>query len=215
MPNLLSLRTGAGATLVRFDAAFFDATVAPLLARRGFASTASARFSADLRLSLDDVALDRFLAGRDVVPAGRIEACAHVWRALILVDDGRARLPTRSRDVGGDLPLAAPTPATDAVRAPDGRRVKARPRRRTPRVPSAPSPAAPSPAAPSPPSSASDPAAFALGQLQRLAERVVELVRADADAAVVAVVDGAVMVDGVGRATLRAHPPGADRRDGP
>ena len=191
MANLLSLRASKADVIVRFDAAFFDAQVAPLLAKRGFAFSASAAGAADLRIVGDDAAIDRLLAGRSLVPDCRVEAAARVWRALVVVDDGRGRGAARVRDVGGNAGWEAARGAvSDSVRGPGGRRIKARPRRRSVRPPGAP----PTTTAPSTPA-ASDPAAFALGHLQRLAERVVDLVR-DVDAAAVVVVDGGVIVDG-------------------
>jgi hypothetical protein len=202
VPNLLTLRAGPDAALVRFDAAFFDGFVVPLLRRRGFAPTVSARAAGDLCVAVDDVALDRFLAGRDPVPAGRLEATARVWRALLVVDDGRPRPAARSRDIAfASAAGETAAPVADSVRAPDGRRVKARARRRSPHPPAPPS------SSPTAPASwlASDPAAFALAQLLRLAERVVAVLGAEGDNAAVALVDGIVVVDGVVRGPLPAR----------
>ena len=198
MANLLSLRAAKADVLVRFDAAFFDGSIAPLLAKRGFAFSASASGPADLRIDGDAAAVDRFLGGRAAVPACRLAAAARVWRALVVIDDGRGRPAGRSRDVGGQGGYgAAAAPTSDSVRGPGGRRIKARPRRRSARVPDAPPPSA----APSTPA-ASDPAAFALGHLMRLAERVVEAVRDESDAAAVVVEGGRVVVDDVDRGPI-------------
>lgn len=211
MANLLSLRTAKADVLVRFDAAFFDGHVVPLLASRGFAFTASATTPADLTLAGDAAALDRLLGGRaaslPLSPATpspssglRMQATARVWRALVVVDDGRGRPAARSRDVGG---AGGWDPArgrlSDSVRGPGGRRVKARPRRRTTTIAAAPPP--PPSTAPARPA-ASDPAAFALVHLMRLADHVVEAVRDVGDDVVVVVVGGRVLVDGVDRGAV-------------
>lgn len=199
MANLLSLRAAKADVLVRFDAAFFDGPIASLLAKRGFAHSASATGPADLRIDGDGAAIERFLGGRAAAPACRLVAAARVWRALVVVDDGRGRPTGRSRDVGAQGGWsAAMLPATDSVRGPGGRRIKARPRRRTARLPDAPPP--PTTAASTP--AASDPAAFALGHLLRLAERVVDAVRDVNDDLVVTVDGGRVVVDGVDRGML-------------
>lgn len=215
MANLLSLRTAKADVIVRFDAAFFDGHVVPLLARRGFAFTASATTPADLTLAGDTAALDRLLGGRaaslPLSPATpspssglRMQATARVWRALVVVDDGRGRPAARSRDVGGAGGAGGWDPArgrlSDSVRGPGGRRVKARPRRRTTTTIAGAPPPPPSTAPARP--AASDPAAFALGHLMRLADHVVEAVRDVGDDVVVVVVDGRVLVDGVDRGAV-------------
>jgi hypothetical protein len=197
--NLLSLRASGPDVFVRFDAPFFDGAVVSLLARRGFVFSASASGPADLRIDGDHAAIERFLGGRASVPACRITAAARVWRALVVVDDGRRRAAAgRSRDVGGQAGWADTGPTkTDSARAPDGRRIKARPRKPSAHLAEPPPPTT-SMAAPA----ASDPAAFALAHLLRLAERVAYAVRDAVDDAVVVVDAGRIVVGGLERATL-------------
>jgi hypothetical protein len=203
VPNLLTLRTGPVPVLVCFDAAFFDEQLGTLLRHRGFPFSCAARTTADFRVEVSDAELDRFLAGRVLVPRGRLVAAARVWRALVVVENGVRRTPTRSRDVGlAGTPVAAANGVrdsdTDSVRGPGGRRVKARPRRRS----AVALPSAPAAAQDLAPTVANDPAAFALSQLLRLAGRVVELVRAEGGDAVVSLVDGTVDVDGTVRGSV-------------
>jgi hypothetical protein len=210
--NLLLLRVAGSGALVRFDGAFFDERLVPVLRGRGWTTSASARAPAEFIVRADDGALDAFLGGKVRVLAGRLEAPAGVWRSLAAVSDGRGQgAPSRVRDVGGERvwSTAASAPG-DRVRGPGGRRVKGRARRAST---AAGPPGAPTGVLPVPKPPPADPAGLAAASLIRCAQSVSGLVAAVAEDVVVVVVDGVVSADG---AVLGRVPTGLqDRADGP
>lgn len=183
MANFLTLRTQPGASILKLDAAFFAASVRPLLEKRGFAG--------DLVVDVDAAGLERLFSGKQVVPSsGTLSATAKTWRSLLLAATAREQATARgARDIGGQTALAGPS--KDYVRQKNGRRVKARPNTRSLKIA-----AAPTTASSSSSSSVTDPAAFAVQNLARLAALVVDAVKDAAEDAVVDVAAGVVVVGG-------------------
>lgn len=185
MANFLTLRTQPGASILKLDAAFFAGSVRPLLEKRGFAK------DAEFVVDVDAAGLERLFTGKQVVPAtGTLTASAKTWRALLLAASAREQeSKAGARDIGGQTALAGQT--KDWVRRPGGRRVKARPNTRSLKIAAAPTTQT------APTSTVTDPAAFALQNLARLAALVVDAVKGANDEAGVVVEGGVVVVDGV------------------
>lgn len=181
MANLLTLRTQPGASILKLDAAFFRESVRPLLDKRGFVG--------DLFVDVDAAGLERLFTGKQVVPAaGRLSATAGAWRSLLFAATAREQASGKgARDIGGQTALAGQS--KDWVRQKNGRRVKSRPNTRSLKI------AAPATAT-APSSSVTDPAAFAVQNLARLAALVVDAVKDAAEDAVVEVAAGSIVVGG-------------------
>ena len=212
MANLLTLRTAGSASILKLDARFFDASVVPLLHRRGFTATASASSPADLHVDVDDLALERLLLGKSLAPAsGSISATAAVWEQLLTAASARDQdHGGGARDVGGTAPDAPSTPSKEWIRQPSGKRTKGRTRSKTLKQPT------PTKAPSSSSRPVTDPAAFALQNLGRLAELVVQRLRADQTppGAMVALQAIVVVVEGVAVGRLVAPSPGTTQTTG-
>ncbi|MDP2341328.1 MAG: hypothetical protein Q8O67_10235 [Deltaproteobacteria bacterium] len=186
MANLLTLRTAPGsASLLKLDGAFFAASVVPLLQKRGFTT------AADLHVDVDDKELEGLLLGKTAVPlSGSIRASAQVWEELSRAANARDQSRQgSSRDVGGATGLGS-TASKEWIRQSSGKRIKGRTKSKSLKI------AAPSSSSSSQP--LTDPAAFALANLGRLAALVVERLRAlgATAAAAVALESGTLVVDG-------------------
>ena len=187
MANLLTLRTAPGsASLLKLNGAFLRASVMPLLRKRGFTAE-------DLAVDVDDKELEGLLLGKTAVPAsGSIRASTSTWEQLVHAANARDQGTSRgSRDVGGAVSLGS-TSSREWLRRASGKRIKGRAKTKTLKI------AAPTSSSSSSSSSLTDPAAFALANLGRLAGLVVERVRTagSMSAKLVALEANVVVVDG-------------------